>query len=350
MIILHAHLTIIIPFVIALVSTYIATKFLLGYMKESGVTAIDHNKKSRPTLPSGIGIAMAFGFTIGVLSYAFGITANIFYSTISLESMFGAVLSVLLISLVGLLDDINVKSKEVETTDMKDTRKGMKQWQKPLLTFIGAIPLMALINSSKVDTILIPFIGKVNFGLAYPLLLVPLAVIFLANAVNLLGGFDGIATGTSLIVAAALFIFSIYVGSYTGALLSGMLLACLIIFVPFNLFPAKMIPGDSFTYGVGAAFVAIAILGNIEIFAVIITLPWTIEFLLHLKKKFKVTDLGKLKADGTFEAPYGKKIYSWTHFIMNIKSCKEWEVSAYMWLIELAFVLLGFALKAINLF
>ena len=47
--------------------------------------------------------------------------------------------------------------------------------------------------------------------------------------------------------------------------------------------------------------------------------------------------------------PYGKKIYSWTHIIMNIKRCKEWEVSLYMWIIEIGFVALAFGLKAMAL-
>ena len=48
-------------------------------------------------------------------------------------------------------------------------------------------------------------------------------------------------------------------------------------------------------------------------------MPWIIEFLLHLRRKFKVTDLGIRQKDGTFKAPYGRKIYSLTHLVMNIK-------------------------------
>ena len=86
-----------------------------------------------------------------------------------------------------------------------------------------------------------------------------------------------------------------------------------------------------------------------EAFGIIIFIPWIIEFFLHLKKKFDVTDLGKLRSDGTFEPPYGKKIYSWTHLIMNMKRCKEWEVSLYMWIIEIGFVILAFIFKLFGL-
>ena len=108
-------------------------------------------------------------------------------------------------------------------------------------------------------------------------------------------------------------------------------------------------PGDSFTYAVGAGLVAAMILGNMESFGVMVFMPWIIEFLLHLRKRFNVTDLGNCRSDGTFKAPYGKKIYSWTHVIMNMKKCKEWEVSLYMWIICIGFVALAFAMKYLAL-
>jgi len=86
-----------------------------------------------------------------------------------------------------------------------------------------------------------------------------------------------------------------------------------------------------------------------ESFGIIVFIPWIIEFILHVKGRFDITDLGKRKGDGTFAAPYGKKIYSWTHFIMNIKPMKEWEVTLYMAFITFGFVILAFALKIFGL-
>jgi UDP-N-acetylglucosamine--dolichyl-phosphate N-acetylglucosaminephosphotransferase len=229
---------------------------------------------------------------------------------------------------------------------MADTRKGLKQWQKPLMTLFGAIPLIA-INAGH-STVQLPFIGIVNLGVIYPLIIIPLAVIFTSNSFNLLGGFDGIATGTGLIAAFVLLLYSVLFGSYTGALMSGVLFATLLVFFFFNIYPSKLIPGDSFTYFVGTALVATMIIGNMEAFGVIVFAPWIIEFLLHARRKFRVTDLGKPRKDMTMEPPYGKKIYSWTHLLMNLKRCKEWEVSLYMWVIEAVFVALAFAVVMVR--
>jgi UDP-N-acetylglucosamine--dolichyl-phosphate N-acetylglucosaminephosphotransferase len=321
--------------------------FVMSYMADSGVTATDHNKKKPLVLPSGCGIAVAFGLTCGLLTYVFGISFNIYSASTSLISIFATVIAVFLIAVVGFIDDINVKGKLIQATGMMDTKKGLKQWQKPLLTLVGAIPLMAV--NAGIQTIHLPFVGMVNFGILYPLVIIPLAVIFASNSFNLLGGFDGIATGSGLIASGGLLVYSLVYGTYTGALLSGVIFSALLAFVLFNIYPAKLIPGDSFTYAVGTALVAAMILGNMESFGLIVFLPWIIEFFLHLRRKFRVTDLGKLRKDGTFEPPYGKKIYSWTHLIMNSKRCKEWEVSLYMWIICFGFVILGFAIKAVGL-
>jgi UDP-N-acetylglucosamine--dolichyl-phosphate N-acetylglucosaminephosphotransferase len=339
-------MTLLIPAVLSFIATFVLVLFVKEYMFESGVVAMDHNKKDKPTLPSGCGIAAAMGFTIGILAYAFGGSFNLYLPVASLVTLFALSLSVVLVSLVGLLDDMNVKSAPVRTTDMSDTRKGLKQWQKPVITLLGAIPLIAINAGNSIVTL--PFIGALNFGIFYPLIIIPLAVIFASNAFNLLGGFDGIATGTGLIAAIALLIYSIFFGTYTGALISGVIVATLVVFFAFNIYPSRLIPGDSFTYFVGTALVADMIIGNMEAFGLIVFAPWIIEFVLHAIRKFKVTDLGKPRKDGTMEPPYGKRVYSWTHLLMNLKPSKEWEISAYMWLVEIAFVLIAFAAVAMH--
>lgn len=335
------------PAIVAFVITLIATRFLMSYLYESGVTTPDHNKKGKITLPSGVGLAAAIGFTVGALTYVFGASFNLFVPVASLEYLLATILAVVLISIVGFLDDINVKRGFVKSTDMMDTRKGLKQWHKPLLTLMGAIPLMAI--NAGISIVRIPFIGAVNFGIFYPLVIIPLAVIFVTNAFNLLGGFDGINPGTGVILVFGMVLYSLFYGAYVGLLLSTILFAAMLVMLLYNKYPAKMVPGDSFAYFGGIGIVAAMVLGNMESFGLILFIPFIIEFLLHLSRKFKVTDLGKLRKDGTMEPPYGKRIYSWCHLFMNMKRCREWEVSLYMWLVEIGFVVLAFVLKAFAL-
>ncbi len=342
----HTFQTIIIPGIIVFAVTFFGTKFLMSYFYGAGIVAEDRNKEKPVILPSSGGLAVAFGIVIGLLTYVFG--GNFVFSpVIDPSKLLAVALSIILIAMVGFLDDLNVKQKRVKSTDMMDIREGLKQWQKPVLTLIGALPLIAI--NAGVSYVNIPLLGSIDFGLFYPLFILPLAIIFVSNSVNLLGGFDGLQPGMALIASFGLLIYSLLYGTYAGTLLSTILFTAVLAFIPFNMYKAKVIPGDSFTYTVGASLVAIMAIGNAEAFGVIIFIPWIIEFILHLRRRFNVTDLGIKEKDGTFKAPYGKKIYSLTHLVMNYKKLREREVTIYICLIEAAFVILAFLLKAIGL-
>jgi UDP-N-acetylglucosamine--dolichyl-phosphate N-acetylglucosaminephosphotransferase len=339
----HSFLTIILPALCALVATVLSIKFMMPYFYGAGIVAEDRNKEKVKKIPGSGGIAVAFGITIGILVYTFG-ASFIFLPTISVPNILATSLSIVLIAAVGFIDDLNVKQNRVESTGMQDIRQGLKQWQKPLLTIIGALPLMAI--NAGVSHIAIPFVGVVNFGLFYPLILIPIMVIFVANAYNLLGGFNGLEATTGLVAAIGFIIYSFLYGNSIGLFLSSVLAGSLIAFLIFNWYPAKILPGDSFTYCVGGAIVAIIIIGHAEGFGLIVFIPWIIEFFLHLKGKFKVTDLGIRQPDGTLKAPYGKRIYSLTHVAMNIKrKVKEQEVTIMLAGFEAVFVIIALVLK-----
>ncbi|MDE1855566.1 MAG: hypothetical protein KGH57_04615 [Candidatus Micrarchaeota archaeon] len=338
----HTFQTLLVPALVSFIITLISTRFVIGYLASSGIEIDDKNKEKPVPLPTSGGIAVVFGIIVGALVYAFGGTF-VFTPVVSISALFAVALSILLIALVGFLDDIHIKGRKVMTTDLMDKKLGLKQWQKPLLTVIGALPLMAI--NAGVSVVTVPFIGQVDLGILYPLVVLPLAVIFVSNAFNLLGGYDGLQPGTAIVASLGFLVYSVLFGTYTGALLSAILFASLLAFMPFNMYRAKIIPGDSFTYAIGAIFVAIMAMGNAEAFGVIIFFPWIVEFFLHLRRRFNVTDVGTRQRDGTFKAPYGRKIYSLTHIVMNAKRATEPEISLYLTLLELAFVLLGFGLK-----
>ena len=337
-------LTLIIPAVISFVVTVIGTKFLIEYLYGAGVIGEDHNKGAPVKLPSSGGVAVAFGVIVGILVYTFGATFIFTPIGATVETLLAVALSIILIAFVGFLDDVNVQDRRVLSTGRKDIRKGLKQWQKPLLTLIGALPLMAI--NAGVSHLDIPFLGVVYLGVIYPLILLPLAIIFVSNSFNLLGGFDGLQPCTSLVASLGLLLYCVLYGNYTGALLSALLLSSILAFLPFNTYKARILPGDSLTYAVGASLVAIMVTGQAEAFGVIIFIPWIIEFLLHMRKRFKVSDLGIRQKDGSFKAPYGKKIYSLTHLVMNIKKKpSEMDVTLYLSILEAGFVVLAFLLK-----
>lgn len=338
--------TILVPGAIVAIVTYVATQFLITYLYNAGIIAEDRNKGKIKKMASSGGLAVAAGVIFGILAYIFGGTF-VFVPVVGISDLLAVALSIMLIAMVGFLDDINVQKKRVKSTDMMDIRQGLKQWQKPVFTFVGALPLMAI--NAGISTVDIPILGNINLGLFFPIMVIPLAVVFVSNAVNLLGGFDGLQPGMTLIAGFGFLIYSIVFGSYMGTLLSTLFVASVLTFLPFNAVNAKIIPGDTFTYATGAIFVAIMVMGNAEAIGIIIFIPWIVEFFLHLRRKFKVTDLGIRQQDGTMKAPYGKKIYSLTHVVMNLKKATERDVTVYLCSLEAVFVILALLLKAFGL-
>src|SRR3989338_3750790 len=98
--------------------------------------------------------------------------------------------SLLIITGVGFIDDI------------LGWKLGLKQWQKPLLTLFAALPIV-VINVGQSEMTL-PLIGHIDVGILYPLLFVPLAIVFASNAFNLLAGYNGLEAGMCIIILSAL--------------------------------------------------------------------------------------------------------------------------------------------------
>jgi len=257
--------------------------------------------------------------------------------TEQLVYLFASILAIFLITIIGFLDDLD--SGDVATGKRK-IRLGIKQWLKPLLTLTGAIPLMAI--SIGETTMTLPFFGPFDFGIYYPLILIPLAVVFTSNAVNLLAGFNGSEAGMGIIYCSFLGLRSLLIGETLAASIFLSTAAALISFIKFNWYPAKILSGDSLTYCLGAVVVTGVIVGNMEKSGVIIMTPFIIEFLLKIRSKFKASCLGKLRKDGKLESPCGNKIYSLTHIIMNLGKLTEKQVTLILILIQIIFGLLIF--------
>lgn len=331
-------LVLLISMLIALITTFFVTPHVMKFFYLAGIVGLDLHKREKPKLPTSGGVCVAIGILAGILSYI-GIKTFVYGIEIEIIQLLALVSSVLIITFVGLLDDIGVREKEVETKEGLDIRMGLPQWLKPLITLPAAIPLMVI--KAGITTMSIPFIGTVDFGLIYPLILIPIGVVGASNAINLLGGFNGSETGMGLIYTLALGLYALIHGS-VASIIFLIAFAALLGFIEYNWFPAKILPGDSLTYLLGALVASGVIIGNMERVGIIVLTPFIIEFLLKARVRFNASCLGKLREDGKLDPPYGKKIYSLTHILMNLKNMEEKDVTRALILIEILFCCLIF--------
>jgi len=323
----------ILVYLLAFLLSYYLTPVFIKYFKEIGVVAIDMHKKGKPKIAGGGGVPVALSIIFSMLVY---IGLKTFLekpdSRVITEYM-AMVSSILMIMFIGFLDDIRILKKKTRTKiGEKDIRVGLPQWLKPLATIPAAIPLMVIKAGSS--TMTLPIIGTVNFGLVYPLILVPIGVVGASNMVNLLGGFNGSEAGMGIVYMLTLGIIALHnnIGIYPLFFVSCL---SLLGFIIHNWYPARILPGDSLTYLLGSIVASGVIVGNMEKAGVMVLSLFFLEFILKLRSKLKATSLGKLRRDGTIAPPYGKKIYSVTHIVMNLGKFTEKQISIMLVIIQM---------------
>ena len=197
---------------------------------------------------------------------------------------------------------------------------------------LAALPLMA--TGAGEHILHLPFFGAIEVGILYPLVIIPIAVLGAANATNMLAGFNGLTPGLGIVLLSFLGMYSYVHGAYGATIISFVLVATLIAFIRYNWYPAKIFPGG-LDYLIGGATAIVAIIGNVEKFALLLFAPWFIELILKARSKFKAENFGVLQKDETLKAPY-RKVYSLTHVVMKLGRFKEWQVSL---IIILSFVI-----------
>ena len=313
--------------------TYLIIPFWIRKAKQTGLIWTDMNKidKSKNVAGSG-GITVLMGSTIGILLY---IALQTFYfkslDGISL-SIFAMLSTLFIVAGIGIVDDLFGWRK-----------KGLSRRSRIILVLFAAVPLM-VINAG--ESTMMGF----DFGLLYPLLIIPIGILGATTTFNFLAGFNGLEASQGIILLSALSIVTYLTGNSWLSVVALCLVASLFAFYIFNCNPAKIFPGDVITYVVGAAIASMAILGNIEKIALFFFIPYILEFFLKLRGRLDKQSFGKPNADGSLEMPYDK-IYGLEHLaIFLLKKFKssnkayENEVVYVINSFQILIILLGFLL------
>ncbi len=323
-------ITLIISILISVLTVAYLGPNIKKFLERIGILGIDQQKLKKPRMPTSGGLLVLTGLLLGCFFYI-GANTFLYDGGLKISYILAAICSILIITLVGFLDDINMRAQPVSDKGVKEHRIGFKQWQKPLLTLPAAIPLMVV--SAGVSQMTLPFFGLVDFGVIYPLILIPIAVVCVSNATNMLAGMNGLEAGMGFVATLALGIYAFVHQRPEACIIALATAFSLLTFLYWNKYPAKFLPGDSLTYLIGASIVSVVIIGNMERFGIIIFTPWILEAILKLRSRFKARSLGDLQKDGSLKPPY-KKIYSLTHLVMKIRRFKEWQISLILILLE----------------
>jgi len=211
------------------------------------------------------------------------------------------------------------------------------------LLFFAAIPLMVINVGESV-------MMGVEFGLFYPLLLIPLGIIGASSTFNFLAGYNGLEASQGILVLGGLAIVTFFTGNSWLSMICLLMIFCLFAFYIYNKYPAKVFPGDILTYSVGALIATIAILGNIEKIAVFFFIPYILETGLKLRGGLKKESFAKVNKNGNLEIPH-KKFYGLEHVSIHIlnkinkgKKVHEKSVVHLINLFQIIIIILGLIL------
>jgi len=200
------------------------TPFIRNTFRRWGL--VDHPDSARKLhkrpVPSGGGVAVALAYVLsfGIL-LALPLQGGLIIQA-SLPLTWRLLPSAILILAVGFLDDI----------------LGLRPWQKLLGqiaaaagAFWGGIHLTSVVGH--------------DIGIGWSLTLTIGWLIFCTNALNLIDGLDGLATGLGIFAAATMLLAALLQGNVPLALATAPLAGALLGFLRYNFNPATIFLGDS---------------------------------------------------------------------------------------------------------
>lgn len=229
-----------IALVISFFSTYLVKKFAI---KIGAVDFPNHRKIHTKVIPRLGGLAIFFGAFFGAL-----------YLQPSHEHLTGILLGAIAIIITGALDD--------------------RFELKPVVKLTGQLIAASFLISSGliIERITLPIVGMVDLGFLSVLVSV-LWIIGITNAINLIDGLDGLATGVSTIAFSSMFVMAILDAQVLPAYLCIVLIGANLGFLYHNFYPAKIYMGDAGSNFLGYMIAVVSMLGlfkNIALFSFII--------------------------------------------------------------------------------
>ncbi len=228
-------------------------------------------------------------------------------------------------SFLGLYDDLKKIFMWRETSFF-----GLRLRQKLLIEIILAfIVSYWMFAELKIHIINIPYLGVYNLSWWF----IPFAafvIVAFSNAVNISDGLDGLSSGVLLIALFAFWAISLSILDTPLLIFIAVWIGGLLAYLYFNVYPARLILGDTGALSFGATFAVIGLLSG-KVFALgIIGGVFVVEiltsFMQLVSKKY-----------------FGKKVFPAAplHLWLQYRGWEEPKIVMRAWLAAILFAMLG---------
>ncbi|MGA2972706.1 MAG: hypothetical protein ABSE39_08815 [Candidatus Bathyarchaeia archaeon] len=304
---------------VSFLATYAVMPWLINALRKAEITGRDVHKIDVREIPTMGGIGLFVGFATGMtLSALLGLDYRL---------LFAIFLAATLAVLGGLVDDLFQLSKAALV----------------VLTFLVAVPVVAFRAGSTL-VYLTPF-GPSDLGWVF-WIIVPFGFAFLMNGVNIYAGFNGLEAGLGFVSSTSLAICALIYGSIESAVALFALSGGLLAFLRWNWNPARIFPGGSGTFLIGAVLASGILAGSIKVVGIIALFPYVLNFVLRARDRF-VWSVGKTLPDGLLVSPNVTAMWA---LFMHKSPEKEQIVVERCILIQLIFgiIAIGYAYYFVN--
>ncbi|WP_162894269.1 MraY family glycosyltransferase [Companilactobacillus musae] len=226
------------PFVVKLA-------YILGAVDKPNARRV--NIKPMPTM-GGLAIFLAFNFSTFVL----------LREQFPTHELFSVFLAECIIILTGIIDDIRELSPKAK-----------------LAGIFAASLVIYFLAGIRMNQVTLPIIGSFELGWwSFPITII--WIIAITNAVNLIDGLDGLATGVSIIALFTMGIMAYFFLNWTNvyvAIWIFVLVAALMGFLPHNFHPASIFLGDTGSLFIGFMMAIFSLKGLKNVTFVTLLMP-----------------------------------------------------------------------------
>jgi UDP-GlcNAc:undecaprenyl-phosphate GlcNAc-1-phosphate transferase len=231
-------------FLLAFSVTYFATPIVRSFATRINAVDVPNDRKVHNfPIPCLGGMAIYAGFVSAVVLSLF--LARGLGVKFDARAIGGILLGSSVLLIVGAVDDLK---------NLRPTTKLLWQVIATLIAIFFGVVISFVSN---------PFDGLLSIGIfAVPLTL--LWVVGITNAINLIDGLDGLASGVTAISSLTLFIVAVRTHQMASAILMLAILGATLAFLRYNFFPATIFLGDSGSLLLGFVLASSSIIGVLK--------------------------------------------------------------------------------------
>ena len=257
----------IISCIVAFLTVYFTTPYLIKFLQKRNLAVKDMNKKDHVMVVRPGGPSIIAGIVASEL---------ILYGFLQINEVLAIIITSFIAFVIGYVDD----------------RKVMGGWFKPIALILASTPI--IIFGAYDSNLSFPLFGTVQIPALY-LGLIIFMIPITGNTINSIDVLNGVASGFMIIASFSLSIALFILQNYEISIASLPLGFISLAFYKYHKIPSKIFPGDSGALALGAMYGAIAIVGHVEIIAAVALLPAIINSFLFLSSMKRIVEHRQIK-------------------------------------------------------